>query len=105
MEVVNRLGWNLYTRLNRSCIEIEQTVRPTGRPRLHQQSNHLKIHVPVPCVHLRSFLAQARLLRESLHRRNPRPELVDITTEVANGCGELFVRQPRLVWRNQLKDT
>jgi hypothetical protein len=56
MEVVNRLGWNLYTRLNRSCIEIEQTVRPTGRPRLHQQSNHLKIHVPVPCVHLRSFL-------------------------------------------------
>ena len=34
MQVVHRPGWNLYSRLGRDRIEIEQAVRPTGRPGL-----------------------------------------------------------------------
>jgi hypothetical protein len=55
MEVVHRPGRNLNPRLDRGCIEIEQAIRPTVRPRLHQGSNHLKIHIPVLGLQLRGF--------------------------------------------------
>src|SRR3954465_14235341 len=104
MEMAHRRGWNLYPRLDRGCVEIEQAVGPSVRPRLHQGSDHLKIHVPALGVQLRGFFAQFEPLRELLHRRNPRPELVYIATEVDNGCCDFFVGQPRLVRSNQPKD-
>lgn len=105
MEVVHRPGWNLYPRLDRGCIEIEQAVGPTVRPGLHQGSNHLKIPVPALGVQLHGFFTQTKPLREPLQCRDPRPELVYIATEVDDGCGDLFVSQPRLIWSNQPKDT
>src|SRR5436190_314247 len=104
MEVVHRPRWNVYPRLDCGCVEIEQAVGPTDRPGLHHRSNHLKIYVPALGVQVRGFFTQFEPLRELLHRRDPRPELVYIATEVDDGCCDLLVRQPRLIWSNQPKD-
>ena len=104
MKVVQRPRWQLYPRLDRGYIEIEQAVRPAVRPRLHQGANHLQIGVPMLGVQRRGFFTQTKPFGEPRHRWDPGPELVYLATEVDHGGRKLLVGQPRLVGRDQPKD-
>ena len=83
MKVVHRPGRNLYPRLDRGRVEIEQAVGPTVRPGLHQGSNHLKIYIPALGVQFRSFFTQVQRAAPSYK------DVLQYITETDNGPGPL----------------
>ena len=82
VEVVLRPGRYLYSGFHRGCIEIVQAVGPPVWPGLYEALHHLKVPIPVPGIDVRGIFPPTKPFRESLQRRDPCPEFVDIAAEV-----------------------